>query len=402
MERHDVTANLYRVGKYKSAMEPFSRDDMSAEDREAWQEILDPWWEAYTSGIETARDLSAGSINALMQKLPDEVKKVDGNLARLAIEKGLVDRLVTDTERRNYLIELAGENSEDMTYRHVTYKEYLKITQPNDKSTGKKIAVVSAVGDIIDGEAPAGTIGSKSLTKLIRKARLDDSVGAIVLPGIPVVASMGSLAASGGYWIAASADEIWASPTTLTGSIGIFGFVPTLEKTLARYGIFSDGVSTTPIAAGANLLTGISPEVGEVVQSVIEAGYEQFLTTVAEGRNMDRDAVHEIAQGRVWVGEKAKEIGLVDELGDLQQAIGAAAKLADLEDYSVWHVKPELSLEEEILRTFAEDASASIAKASNNPVSQLTKLMRKELNVLTRFNDPSHAYVICSNCPMLR
>ncbi|CAG0911694.1 unnamed protein product, partial [Cyprideis torosa] len=152
--------------------------------------------------------------------------------------------------------------------------------------------------------------------------------------GIPVVASMGSVAASGGYWIAASADEIWASATTVTGSIGIFGLMPSFEKTLARYGIYSDGVATTPVAGGASVTRGLSPEYGDVLQTIIEAGYQQFLTTVAQGRGMDVDAVHDVAQGRIWTGEKAQEIGLVDKLGDLAQAISAAADLAGIEDYS--------------------------------------------------------------------
>nr|CAA6813078.1 MAG: Signal peptide peptidase SppA (EC [uncultured Thiotrichaceae bacterium] len=288
-----------------------------------------------------------------------------------------------------------------------------------------QIAVITAVGGIVEGDAPEGAIGGKSLPTLIRTARLDSDVKAIVLridsgggsktasenirveleaaqdSGIPVVASMGSIAASGGYWIAASADEIWASPTTITGSIGIFGFLPTFEKTLANYGVYTDGVATTPIAGGASAIRGISPAYGEVLQSVVEAGYEQFLNTVAEGRNMDVDAVHEVAQGRIWTGKKAQQLGLVDEMGDLEQAISSAARLADIEDYSVWHVERELSVEEQLLRQFAETTSSSLPKITSNLISRMTNMVRREFGFLEHLNDPNHAYVICGNCPVL-
>ncbi|ASJ74809.1 signal peptide peptidase SppA [Granulosicoccus antarcticus] len=426
LEEQDVTVNLFKVGKYKSAVDPFLRDDMSEEDRTARMAILDAWWEAYTVGVETARGMEAGSINALLQNAPEQMRLAEGNLARLSLEKGFVDRLVTDNERRDYLIGLAGEDKQNKDYRRVAYKDYLRATRlPPEQHHSDKVAVITAVGDIVDGNAPAGEIGSQSLSKLIRKARLDSNVKAIVLridsgggsktasevirselqaaqdSGIPVVASMGSVAASGGYWIAASADEIWASPTTVTGSIGIFGLMPSVEKTLARYGIYSDGVATTPIAGGASFTRGISPAYGEVLQAVIEGGYQQFLTTVAEGRGMDVGAVNEVAQGRIWTGKKAKQLGLVDELGDQEQAISAAARLADVKEYSVIQVEPELSVEEILLRRFSETIASSFPAITNNPVSRLTNMVRQKLGFLGRLNDPNNAYVICSDCPVL-
>lgn len=425
LEKHDVSVNLFKVGKYKSAADPFLRDDMSAEDRVARMAILDAWWKAYTSGIETARGMAAGSIHAMLQNAPEQIRLAQGNLARLSLEKGLVDRLVTDTERRSYLLDLAGEDTETKDYRRVAYKEYLRSARMPIQHNAGKVAVITAVGTILDGDAPSGEIGSKSLTRLIRKARLDSHVEAIVLridsgggsktasesirselqaaqaSGIPVVASMGSVAASGGYWIAASADEIWASPTTVTGSIGIFGLLPSFENTLARYGIYSDGVTTTPIAGGASAMRGISPVYGEVLQSIIDAGYQQFLSTVAKGRGMDIDAVHEIAQGRIWTGETAQQLGLVDELGDLEQAISAAAHLADLEDYSVWYVEPEQSIEEKLLLRFAAVMASSLPRTGNNPVSRIFNTIHQELGFLGRLNDPANTYVICSECPVI-
>ncbi len=424
LENTDVSVNLFKVGKYKSAAEPFFRDSMSKEDREARLAIMNTWWDAYTGEVETARGMDKGSVDAMLHNAPRQIHLVDGNLARLSLEKGLVDRLVSDSERRSYLIELAGEDKENNDYRGVPYKNYLRAARLPVLHKAGKIAVITAVGTILDGEAPPGEIGSESLTELIREARLDKHVKAIVLrvdsgggsktaseiirselqaaqaAGIPVVASMGSVAASGGYWISATADEIWASPTTVTGSIGIFGLIPSFEKTLARYGVYSDGVATTPIAGGASLVRGVSPAYAEVLQTLIEAGYQQFLTTVAEGRDMDVDAVHEVAQGRIWSGEKAQQLGLVDEMGDLEQAITAAVRLAKIEDYSVWYVEPELSVEEMLLRRLTAAVSGVWPKTSSDPISRVTSRIRQELGFLGRLNDPRHAYVICGDCPV--
>ncbi len=422
LDKHDVTVNLFKVGKYKSAADPFTRDSISPEDREARTLILDAWWTSYTATIETARGMSAGSIDEMLQNAPEQLQLVDGNIAQLSLQKGLVDRLVTASERRRYLIELVGEDTDTKNYRGISYKKYLYAARLPEKPKPNKVAVITAVGNILDGDAPTGEIGSRSLTKLIRKATSNDTVAAIVLridsgggsktasevirselaaaqaSGIPVVASMGSFAASGGYWIAASSDQIWASPTTITGSIGIFGLIPTFEKTLARYGIYSDGVTTTPIAGGASVMRGITPVYGEVLQTIIEAGYQQFLSTVADGRDMTVESVHEIAQGRIWTGEKAQELGLVDKLGDLDQAISAAAQLANIENYSAWHVKPERSAEETILRALMKSTVGLLPKTAATPIAQVTGMIKNKLGFLNHLNDPNHAYVICGEC----
>ncbi|MFK8081281.1 MAG: signal peptide peptidase SppA [Granulosicoccus sp.] len=424
LDKLDVTVNLFKVGKYKSAVDPYLRDTMSVEDREARTALLDTWWQTYTTTIESARGIAPGTLQTMLENAPEQIRLVEGSLARLSLDKGLVDRLVTDTERRAYLIGLAGEDSEKNDYRKIGYQAYLRVARPPAMLQDKRVAVITAVGLILDGHAPAGQIGSQSLNELIRKARLDNDIGAIVLridsgggsktasetirselqaardSGIPVVVSMGSIAASGAYWIAAEADEIWASPTTITGSIGIYGLLPTFEKTLARFGINSDGIATTPIAGGASVTRGITPAYREILQTVIDAGYQQFLNTVADGRGMDIDAVHEVAQGRIWTGDKAYELGLVDELGELDEAIRAAARLADLADYSVWFVEPALSLEDKLLRKFTETMSRSFPTIRNNPLSRITTLVHRELGFLGSLNDPHHAYVICSECPL--
>ncbi len=423
LENMDVTVNLFKVGKYKTATEPYTRDSMSPEDKEARLAILDAWWQAYTDGVETARKLSSGSLSSMLQDAPEQVRAAQGNLARLSLDSGLVDRLMTSSEQRNYLIELAGEDTDNNSYRRVGYANYLRAKSASPQQESSKVAVITAVGTILDGSAPAGEIGGASLSKLIRKARLDDEVEAIVVridsgggsksasemirtelqaaqaSGIAVVASFGSVAASGGYWIAASADQIWASPTTVTGSIGIYGLVPSFEKILARYGIYSDGVATTPMAGGASVMRGITPVYTEVLQLVIDAGYQQFLTTVAQGRGMDVEAVHEVAQGRIWTGEKARELGLVDELGDIEQAIAAAARLADVDDYSVWYVDEELPFEQMLLRTLTNGVSSALPPIATDPVKQMALQIRQELGFVGRLNDPHNAYVICGNCP---
>ena len=424
LDNNNVAVNIFKVGKYKSAAESFVRDDMSFEAREALLAIINTWWNSYTEGVENARGLSPGSIDSLLQNLTEELRSVQGNLARLALEKGLVDRLATDAEQRNYLIELVGEDKQTKDYRGVSYNRYLSATNDFVDHEADKIAVITAVGDIVDGEAPAGTIGSRTLTALIRKARMDGNVKAIVLrvdsgggsktaseiirselqvaqaAGIPLVASMGSVAGSGGYWISASADEIWATPTTVTGSIGVIGIMPSLEKTLERYGIYIDGIATTPIA-GASVLRDVSPELNEVIQLTIDAAYQQFLNTVAQGRDMDVDAVHEIAQGRVWSGDAAQQLGLVDQLGDLEQAIVSAANLASVNEYSVWHVEPDLPLDEVLLQKLTAIATDALPQTSDKLLTQIASKIRQEIGFIGRLNDPHHAYVICTDCPLV-
>ena len=386
--------------------------------------IINNWWAAYTHNLETARQLPDSSIDDAMQNIPGLLAESEGNLARISLAVGLVDKLVTNDESRAMLVELTGEDEESGDYRGIGFLDYLALARTPEEPKANKIAVITAVGTIVDGHAKAGTIGSLSLTELIRQAYDDEDVKAIVLrvdsgggsktaseiirreleyiqeDGIPVVASMGSVAASGGYWISATADEIWALPTTVTGSIGIFGVIPTFEKTLARYGINSDGVSTTPLAGGASLERGISPLAAEVIQSVIEAGYREFLAGVARGRDMTTEAVHEIAQGRVWSGEAALELGLVDQLGDLEQAIAAAATLADVDDYSVWYVEQEQSTQDMLLRELMARAPVLKSPLSIDPIARITRQLRQDLEFLSKLNDPQGAYVICGNCPM--
>ena len=424
LENFDVSINLFKVGEYKSAMEPYIRDNMSDEDKEARMEMLNNWWTAYTDDFESARQLPAGTINKQIQNISAELKAAGGSLAQLSLNNKLVDRLITNHELRTYLKSLTGEDSETGEFRAIGFNDYLTLERKPGKMTGKKIAVITAVGSIVDGRAKSGSIGSTSINELIRKAGKDEDVVAIVLrvdtgggsktaselirqelesvqsSGIPLVVSMGSLAASGGYWIAATADQIWASPTTLTGSIGIFGFIPTIEKTLARYGVYSDGVGTTELAGGASIERGLTPLVGEILQSTVEAGYRQFLEIVATGRNMTIEEVDEIAQGRIWSGEKALELGLVDKLGDLEEAIAGAAELAEVEDYSVWYVEAEATTQELLMQALMSEIAATQSTKAADPLTMVYRKLERDLNFLSHLNDPHGAYVICASCPM--
>ena len=424
LDNFDVSVNLFRVGKYKSAAEPYIRDSMSEEDKTARLEYLNSWWTTYTTMIEEARGLPAGIIDELMSDLLTTMKSAQGNFAEMALDAGLVDKLLTNRETQEYLISLTGEDEEvPGTYRGIGFNQYLQSERKPKPDQEDKVAVITVVGSIIDGFAKAGTIGSRSVSALIDKARQDDGVKAIVLrvdsgggsktasevirrellhaqnAGIPVVASMGSVAASGGYWISATADRIFAHPNTITGSIGIFGFIPTLEKTLGRYGIFSDGVGTTALAGSVSLERGITPAMAKVIQYNIDTGYQQFIETVASGRDLSIEQVDAVAQGRVWTGSKALEIGLVDEIGGLEDAISSAAELAELETYSVWHVEPEISNQEMLLRELTAEISSAVPKAQTGLLEELLRNIRKDLNLYTSLNDPMHSYVICESCP---
>jgi protease-4 len=288
-----------------------------------------------------------------------------------------------------------------------------------DKSA--KVAVIQASGEITDGYQPAGTVGAETLIDLIRSARDDEKTKAIVLridspggsafaaelirnelaaaqaDGKPVVASMGGVAASGGYWIAASANEIWASPTTITGSIGVFGMVPTLENALGKVGVHSDGYSTTLLSDAAQIDRPMTPLAARVIQQGVEFTYNEFLRLVATGRKRTPDAIDKIAQGRVWTGAHAHQLGLVDHLGELDDAIAAAAGLANIKQYEPEFLEPELSPWESFIQEFS--AQSLLPQSLIKKTQWLSALLQwKALSHLQAFNDPNHLYVFCWEC----
>jgi protease-4 len=434
LEKLKVTPNVFKVGKYKSAIEPYLRDDMSEYAKEANRAFLGDLWEAYKKDIAAARGIDASQIDDQINAVPQLIKEVDGSFAQLALKQKLVDGLKSRPEFREMMIALVGENEKKTSYNHIGHREYLKAIKPPIElvnPNSKKVAVIVASGAIVDGSQKEGVIGGDTLAYKIRKARTNENTAAIVLrvdspggsafaseiireellkakeQGLPIVVSMGTYAASGGYWISANADEIWARPTTITGSIGIFGFIPTFERTMDWAGIHRDGVGTTEMAGAFDTGRALPQSVKDIIQANIENGYSRFLQLVAEGRNMTVEQVDAIAQGRVWSGVKAKELGLVDNLGSYKDAIKAAAKRANLEEgkYDIWWVKRELSKNEELIKQLFDSESKQMAEVSDalpkgdTPVTELMHKVQLEMEKVKQFNDPNHAYVHC-NCEL--
>ena len=423
IDKLGLDVNIFKVGTFKSAVEPFELNGMSDYAKEANENWLGDLWQIYLNDVTAARGLKPQSLNQYAQEFAKLVVQANGDLS--AVDFGLADQALSRVEAREYLIELVGENKETHSYNRVGLDDYLTTIKEDRfgrETKGKKVAVVVARGTILDGTQPAGTIGGDSTAALIRKARNDEEVKAIVLrvdsgggsafasevirrelekaraDGKPVIASMGSVAASGGFWISTSSDQIWAHPSTITGSIGIFGIFPTYQKPLAKYlGIRVDGVGTAPLAGGIRMDRELPSEMGDAIQSVIERGYREFLQRVADSRGMTTEEVDKVAQGRVWSGSDAYKLGLVDNLGDLDDAIAAAAKLAELdEDYVVSYIKQEEGFQDKFVR---ELMAGAISASNQNTISTspLNRMLLKVQHTAADFgalNDPNHAYVI--------
>lgn len=353
LDRLGVTVNVFRVGKYKSFVEPFVNNAPSREALEADSFWLNDAWASYTRQVEQARKLSPGAIGKMIDELPVRLASVGGDLAKLALSEKLVDALMTRDEFRALLIKRGAEDAEHKTFRQVSFQDYRSsLPDTGDRST--QVAVVVAQGDIVDGDAPQGVVGGRSTAELIRHARDDDTVKALVLrvdspggsafgaelirreleitrkAGKPVIVSMSDVAASGGYWISTSADEVLADPATITGSIGVFGLVPTFDKTLDKVGVHTGGVTTTWLAGGPDVRRPLDPRFGQVIQASVSHIYQEFLARTAASRHATAEQIDEVAQGRVWTGRQARERQLVDGFGGLVAAIHDAAQHAKL------------------------------------------------------------------------
>lgn len=422
--------NVFRVGTHKSFVEPYMRMDMSDEDRETTRRLIDQLWALYQSDVETARGLEDGSIEDFTTNFLEKIEAANGDIAIAARDHGLIDEVLTRTEVRNALIEHVGADPEyPDTFSGVEMYEYLSQMRAQSGGTAdksKNVAVIVAAGEILFGSQPPGTIGGDSTAALLRRARNDESVKAVVLrvdspggskfasevivdeiralrdEGIPVVASMSSVAASGGYAISMYADRIFASPSTITGSIGIFGMFPTFQRTFEAIGIATDGIGTTPWSGEFRPDRPMSKHAKQLFQLVINDGYDDFISDVADSRNMDKITVDQIGQGQVWTGMDALNNGLIDELGDIDDAIAAAAELADLEegDYGFKYIEQELSPGEQFvvdLIGFAAKAGFDLSGMVGRP-SLLEKLAREvdaKTRTLLRFNDPKGVYSHC-------
>jgi protease-4 len=436
-----VEVNLFRVGAYKSAAEVYVRNDMSPEDREESIAYLNALWLNYRTAVAEARGLTPDDISNYVANLVPAMLAAKGDAAKVALDAKLVTGIKSSIEVERRLVQLVGSDSGEKnlekleadesdageSYNSTSLEDYLRVVHAEKRARGAgkpKVGVVVASGEILDGSQPSGVIGGETTAELIREAREDDDVRAIVIrvdspggsvfaseqiyrevraaqkDGKPVVVSMGDLAASGGYYIAASADEIWAHPSTITGSIGIFGAIPTFQNTLKKIGVSVDGVGTTNLSGQLRIDRPLGEDAKLLLQSLIERGYEEFLTHVAEGRKKTRDEVHAIAQGRVWIGTDAKANGLVDQLGLFDQAIASAAARAELGDeYDVHRIEPELSWAEELALQvrvkFAGEVGAVTAKLPAVKVARELEPLQRELTRWTRMSSRDNRYAYC-------
>ena len=373
----NIDVHLIRAGKFKSAAEPFVRNDMSPEDREESLAYLQALWAGYRRGLGSVRHLKPDAVDAYVNGYAASLRQAGGDMAKLAADAGMVTALRTGAQVEQRMIELVGRDAEAHSFHAIALEDYGRVlhTEARLHRGGERtIGVVVASGEILDGTQPAGTVGGDSTSELLRSARNDNAIKAVVLridspggsvlaseqiyrevqalraAGKPVVASMGDLAASGGYYIAAGADEIIASASTITGSIGVFAVLPTLDRTLAKLGVQVDGVGTTALSGSMRVDRPLKPEVESILQAGVDHSYAEFLQRVANGRHRTPAAIDEIAQGRVWAGSDAQRLGLVDRIGGYEDALHAAAKRAGLgKTYDVRVIEPDLSFTDQVL-----------------------------------------------------
>jgi protease-4 len=417
LEMLGVKIHLFRVGEYKSFAEPFTRSDMSDEDREATRNLLGGLWERLRADIVAARGLDAARFDNYVHDYHGTLKDAGGNNAKAAQASGLIDRLSTRDEWRARIAERLGGNATAENYPKIGVEDYFAALPEKHAIAPEYIAVLVAQGTIAEGEQPRSATGGDSFSRLIREARENRTVKAVVVridspggsawaselirreleltrqAGKPVIVSMSSVAASGAYWIATGADEIWAEPSTLTGSIGVFGLFPEFTEPMKRLGLTVDGVRTAPFAGALDPRLPLSPEVGAVLQLSVEHTYRNFLDIVAKARRLSSEEVDRIARGRVWTGIEAKNIGLVDQLGGLDKAIAAAATRAKLTDYTVVWPSPRTSPFHQFLQELATSAGADAAARS--PTSRLVDRLGAELDVFALWNDRGHIYLHC-------
>ncbi|ECP6463131.1 signal peptide peptidase SppA, partial [Salmonella enterica subsp. enterica] len=383
LDKLKVSTHVFRVGTYKSAVEPFIRDDMSPAAREADSRWIGELWQNYLHTVSANRQISPQQLFPGAQAIIDGLTSVGGDTAKYALDHKLVDALASSADVEKALTKQFGWSKTENNYRAISYYDY-SLKTPAD--TGGTIAVIFANGAIMDGEETPGNVGGDTTASQIRDARLDPKVKAIVLrvnspggsvnaseviraelaaaraAGKPVVVSMGGMAASGGYWISTPANYIVASPSTLTGSIGIFGVINTVENSLSSIGVHSDGVSTSPLA-DISMTKALSPEVQQMMQLSIEYGYKRFITLVADARKRTPEQIDKIAQGHVWTGEDAKANGLVDSLGDFDDAVAKAAELAKLKQWHLDYYQDEPTVLDMVMDSMTGSVRAMLPEA---------------------------------------
>ncbi|WP_150139560.1 signal peptide peptidase SppA [Candidatus Enterovibrio escicola] len=418
----DITTHVFRVGIYKSFVEPYTRTEMSQEAREANAVWLNQLWSAFVGDVANNRGIAAETLSQDSEVLLDMLKVAKGDFAKLSQNLGLVDELLTRQQIRTKLADMFGSDGED-SFNYVSIYDY-NITELKPPKADQ-IAVVVASGVIINGYETEGTVGGDTTAALLRESRLDDAIKTVILrvdstggsafasevirnevealkeAGKPVVVSMSGVAASGGYWIATSATKILAQPITITGSIGIFGILTTFEDALAKYGVYSDGVGTTMLS-GVGVTRALPEEVSKSMQMGIENGYQRFIELVARQRNLSIDNMDHVAQGRIWTGYDAMKLGLVDQMGDFDDAVVVAAKLANIDDYSLNWIEEPLQPAQQFIYDMISQAIVTIGVNMKFEILSVVKQFFDstfvEINNFNNLNDPNGRYTMCPNC----
>lgn len=419
----DAEWNVFHAGEYKSYGEPFTRTGMSDEARAANKAFLEDLWSFYQAGVAAARGLEQGALQRYVQSLGGDA---DGNFAQAAVDFGLVDALMSRDEMNLHIAGMVGEGNSGVGYSHIDYLPYVEQVRLGSQmraATQPQIAVVVAEGPIVAGDQPPGVIAAERMVREIRALRENDDVEAVVLrvnsgggsafaseiiqrelellqaSGKPLVVSMSTVAASGGYWISMTAAEVWAQPTTITGSIGVVAMFPTFEGTLNKFGITTDGVGTTPISGAFRLDRDMGPGIKQAMQASVDHLYDVFINEVAMHRGLAADAVDKVGRGRVWSGSDALEHGLIDSLGGLNQAIEAAARLAELKEYAVVYREPPLSVFDRILIDMFQAVAPRLAATNGIETSvmrlPLVRQLSVELERMRYFSDPRGVYALC-------
>ena len=427
LEKIRVTMHVFRAGENKSAVEPYLRDDMSDEERGVVSRWLEGLWATYTELAESGRELPAGTMDQFIASFAARLGASDNDLAETMLAAGWVDMLADHGQMEDALAEWVGVTDQDGYAELITldrYVEDVKMSRSLTEESLPLIAIIPVEGTLMPGDSEEGMAGSDTINGYIDTALESEALAAVVLrvnsPGgsvfasdlirrkllevadadIPIVVSMGTVAASGGYWIAAEADEIWALPTTLTGSIGAFSAFPTIEGIVEYIGVTVDGVGTTPLAGAASFNRGLSPEMASIVQALAYGAYNDFIELVASGRDMSEQAVRDVADGLVWTGAEAAERGLVDELGGLDEAVEAAARLAGVEDWRTARTRVPPSFESVVLQELSRSFGRAAAPLGGWFESLVTAF-KPAIKSLSSLRDPMHVYAQCLACAPL-
>ncbi|CRG50714.1 signal peptide peptidase SppA [Yersinia wautersii] len=426
LENLKVTTNIFRVGTYKSAVEPMIRNDMSAAAREADSRWVGGLWQNYLTTVSANRQLTPEQLFPGAAGVISGLQVAGGSQAKYALDSKLVDQLAARPEVESALVEAFGWNKKTNDFNYISIYDYQPTPAPQQ---GEQIAVLFANGAIIDGPQTPGNVGGDTLAAQIRQARLDPKIKAVILrvnsPGgsvsaseliraelaalraahKPLVVSMGGMAASGGYWISTPANYIVASPSTLTGSIGIFGVINTFQNSLASIGVHTDGVATSPLA-DVSLTKALPPEFSQMMQINIENGYKTFIDLVATSRHKTPEQVDQIAQGHVWIGLDAKSNGLVDQLGDFDDAVKKAAELAKLKTWQLNWFVDEPSLSDLILGQMSASVHTMLPAAIQTwlpaPLSAMALAVKDQPGLFNTLNDPQNRYALCLTCGDVR